>query len=82
MVLWSGLGPDPTSHPSPVCLAAVAGRAGLFSDEKWWTLSRGVEGASIVVMEEGFRAENIHMHNTTHLGIRHHSSELHHAWGC
>lgn len=35
-----------------------------------------------MVMEEEFRAESIYMHNTTHLGIRHHGSELHHAWGC
>lgn len=48
----------------------------MFSGQKWWTLSRGAEGVSIGVMEEEFRAESIYMHSTTHLGIRHHGSEL------
>lgn len=37
---------------------------------------------SIVVLEEGFRAESISVCNTTHLAIRDLGTELHRAWGC
>lgn len=46
----------------------------------------GVEGVSIVVLEEGSRAESISVCDTAHLGahlaIRDHSRELPCAWGC
>lgn len=34
-----------------------------------------------MAMEEGFRAENICMQNSAHLGIRQHGRELQRAWG-
>lgn len=79
VVLWLGLDADP---PSPVCCCC----AGLFSGHKGGTLPTGVEGVSIVVLEEGFRAESISVRDTAHLeahlATRDPSSELPHAWGC